>query len=796
MSRHGSTIDSLRLMTGAIIMGIAFSGSCVTMAAEKTDEIIKEDTIPLIQEGDIIIPEEDYTYHEDYISSYFDQAEQTADSTRQKQAQEIRENNDSTLDERQKACAKKLYDAMINLEDTVSVTEYAFTIDEFREVISDVVNSNPELFYIRQDYGYGSFPLSTDSNIEIVSKCMGFYEGQTVIRETDSATGIGKIVGYTSVNKDEILEKRELLNEKKKSIISKVVPSGVPECAKALLLHDYIVLNIEYDNSDNIPDSDYDIYGALINKKAVCQGYSLAYKYLMEAAGFDSVGFASSSGHIWNTVTINDQGYYIDCTWDDPDMDNLGNVRHRYFLKGGKDFVNHTILKTDRVCNGTEFTAMFWNNVNSGIFYDNGYYYYIDSDGVLCKRNGLSEKAEISTAEISDKEKESWNYSNALKLALSKTYSKNIAENEIYTYKVSDESYDIPVQKVTIEGPNTLYIYMKNGSYVYEKGSLSAVITPSNATNKRIRKWTSSNTAVLKVDLNGTITAVATGEVTVTVYTYDGPSATYNIRVVLDGDIKADDGSTIHYDEGKLLCNQFYTENGNTYFLGADGKFITGMNKINGNIYYFNSSGIMLKGWQVINGNTHYFNSSGIMFTGWQVINGNTYYFNSTGVMLTGWQIIGETQYYFDAAGVLQTVGWKNIDGNTYYFNLNSVTVKGWQKIDGNTYYFDSNGVMQTGWKTIKKKKYYFNSNGVMQTGWKTIKKKKYYFNSNGVMQTGWKTIKKKKYYFNKKGVMQTGWKKIKGKKYYFTKKGVMVKGVKRIKGVSYYFAKDGHFVS
>jgi hypothetical protein len=50
--------------------------------------------------------------------------------------------------------------------------------------------------------------------------------------------------------------------------------------------------------------------------------------------------------------------------------------------------------------------------------------------------------------------------------------------------------------------------------------TLTAAITPGNASNKAVG-WTSGNTAVATVD-NGTVTAVAAGEATITVTTADG----------------------------------------------------------------------------------------------------------------------------------------------------------------------------------------------------------------------------------------------------------------------------------
>lgn len=897
----------------------------ISVKAKNIDcDIIEEQDMQLIQGGDIVVPIDDYSFDEECLDSYLDGDEESTDTDMQLKAQAARDDDNATLENRKEACAKALYDAMINLEDSVVVSEYALTKDEFKDTISDLVNSNPELFYIGQAYGVKSFYLTGTSGIQIVKECMGFYECQEPIKEKKEVNGVTKdtTVGYTDIDKELIAGQQELLENKKNDIITKAITSDLSDAEKAVLIHDYLALHIQYDygaylknkeNGTNIYDeSDYDIYGALINGVAVCQGYTLAYKYIMEAAGVDNIGFATNSTHIWNTVTIDGENYYVDCTWDDPSWDTLGNVKHKYLLKGGDDFTGHGKLeKSDKECDGSYYSDAFWNNVNSGIFYNNGKYYYINENGKMCVRNGIGNNASLTTKDFSLDEDEYWNYVNAAKLALGSNYAvyhdkksvyvydykndlsevlftpdtsddeyiygivvydnvlmygtrdkdeieEGINEQTIYTYNLPDDPFNVPIESISISGPETLYIRTVDGEYVYDKATFKALITPDNATNQRIKSWKSSDNSVMIIDLNGNAKAVKSGSVTITVTSMEGKTAEKTVNVILDGDIPADDGAILHYNEGVLIADTFYTQNGKQYYLDSSGKAVKGFQSIKGNTYYFDANGVMLTGWQtidgdrfyfnskgimqkncflddsgkryflnssgkmltgliIINSNTYYFNADGVMLTGWQqlsnggihyftsngailtgwqTIDGNRYYFDVSGVMLTGWQTIDGDKYYFNENGVSITVGWQTIDGDQYYFNMQGVPVTGWNTISGEKYYFNSKGVMLTGWQTISKKKYYFDKNGVMATGWKTIKNKKYYFNKKGVMATGWKIIKKKKYYFNKKGVMLTGWRTIKGKKYYFTSKGVMVKGVQIIKGISYYFAADGHFVS
>ena len=119
-------------------------------------------------------------------------------------------------------------------------------------------------------------------------------------------------------------------------------------------VHDYIVENIEYDSTVSKANI-YNIYGALINREAVCEGYAKAFKYIMDklnipcliacGVGLNSKGQTES--HAWNYVRVYGTWYAVDTTWDDPVIVGGGSatydMRYQYFLKGSNDFFkDHT----------------------------------------------------------------------------------------------------------------------------------------------------------------------------------------------------------------------------------------------------------------------------------------------------------------------------------------------------------------------------------------------------------------------------------------------------------------------
>lgn len=842
------------IAVGIMAFAVCFFGTATSVNAEPTENLQYED-MKLLQAGDTVIPKHSYLFEEnDAETLKLHLAANDGElASKQETAVNARRNGNVTLPERQEACAKVVYAAMIHLDKQIQVAEFALTRDEFKQVISDVVNSNPELFYIRNGYRIAKFTLPDEAGTEIVDYCQGFYEYQDE-NDNPNTAKIQELVGQ--------------LADKRAAILSSLVLTNMSDIEKALLIHDYIVLNTQYNyaayleyeqdrNESHFADSDYDIYGTLVNGKAVCQGYALTFKYLMEAAGIQNIGFASNSDHIWNTITIDAQNLFVDCTYDDVNWDTLGKVKHVYFLKGSAAFPNHGVYESDRVCNGNAYNTMFWDDVYSGFFYYRGYFYYMNQDGNLMRRK-LHNKADFATApvqvlRVNQTPDNSYNYMLGMKMTLvedcvifhdqTKLYSYNLQQEELRTiltpnladdeliYGVANTNagfqyatrirnhtaqgvsyndveqtvhrWTLPrdifkkdVQEVVLEGPTQMILLMRNGKLSCDDIYLEATIIPEDATDTRIRRWVSSNPEVATVDINGRVRAVGDGITTISAVAYDnGVTGTHVIKVIKTGDIIESDGKHVYYDNGTKITNRFFEINGVKYYFEADGTKAVGWRTIAGSQYYFDAKGKYVTGWQTIDGRVCYFDANGILQKGQINVEGKPYYFTDNGEKLIGWQKITGSQYYLGDDGVIRT-GWQTISGNRYYFDATGVMQTGFQKIKDKKYYFDENGIMRTKWLTLAKKTYYLGTDGVLSTGFKKIKGKKYYFNKDGVMQTGFLKIQKKKYYFNKKGVMATGWKTIKGHKYYFGKNGVMYTGLKKVKGIPYYFDQKGRLIS
>ncbi len=114
-------------------------------------------------------------------------------------------------------------------------------------------------------------------------------------------------------------------------------------------IHDYLVLNSEYDYSlyerylggaDVAGDPAFHIDGALVNKLTVCDGYSRAFEFLCAIEGIESyrvTGTFAGVAHAWNKVKVGDNLYNLDITADCANYSvNDGNIEkqlsHGYFM--------------------------------------------------------------------------------------------------------------------------------------------------------------------------------------------------------------------------------------------------------------------------------------------------------------------------------------------------------------------------------------------------------------------------------------------------------------------------------
>lgn len=153
-------------------------------------------------------------------------------------------------------------------------------------------------------------------------------------------------------NAKEVDEALSYIDEEEKKVLDTITEKN--DYYKIMKAHNWIVENLSYNMRDS--SNNANIYGALKDKKVVCEGYARLFKSLMDKLDIPCIivsgvgkdlDTGSSENHAWNYVYLKGQWYAIDTTWDDPVIVGSGyvsqDVKYRFFLKGSDEFFkSHT----------------------------------------------------------------------------------------------------------------------------------------------------------------------------------------------------------------------------------------------------------------------------------------------------------------------------------------------------------------------------------------------------------------------------------------------------------------------
>ena len=209
---------------------------------------------------------------------------------------------------------ERLYQGLKDKQESINVEDIGFPFSDtekatFKSIYVKVVNDHPELYYLTQGF-----------------EAYGYPDG---------------CYAYVNPTYNDLLQADAAAFDEAVAEALSVVDESMSDLEKALALHDYLALHVAYNwetaagTSLGIENPVYSAYGALVNRDAVCQGYALAYKLLLDKCGIRTTVVTSSQlKHMWNAVQMeNDPNwYYVDVTWDDPVDDKYGYCGHDNFL--------------------------------------------------------------------------------------------------------------------------------------------------------------------------------------------------------------------------------------------------------------------------------------------------------------------------------------------------------------------------------------------------------------------------------------------------------------------------------
>jgi len=216
--------------------------------------------------------------------------------------------------------------------------------------------------------------------------------------------------------------------------VNALIPEGADTFQKVHIVHDYLISNTAYDfdnyeAGERVLGYNFDAYGVFVRHLSMCEGYSLAFKYIMTQMGIPcAVVISNTAAHAWNIVQIDGEWYHVDLSADDGiGYDMLGHVSHKYLCISTETLLEMRDIRsdfkiyfdsaepvfTDATCatskkyesgqawNGCESCCHYVKNQKGGIdlytidgeshyLMKNGDYYYLPNENTTWHPNGIS----------------------------------------------------------------------------------------------------------------------------------------------------------------------------------------------------------------------------------------------------------------------------------------------------------------------------------------------------------------------------------------------------------------------
>ncbi len=167
------------------------------------------------------------------------------------------------------------------------------------------------------------------------------------------------------------------------------IKPGMTDYEKSLYLHDRVAAVADYTGGANA----HNAYGALVEGRAVCEGYTEAYGYLLQRCGIQSFVAKGTSenpmthqpeNHAWNYVRIDGHYHQTDVTWDDQGEE----LFHMYFNE------SDAVMFEDHTVKPAEYPLPVCGDCDRFYFTDKAELlssYTVESVAELLKKNGYKD---------------------------------------------------------------------------------------------------------------------------------------------------------------------------------------------------------------------------------------------------------------------------------------------------------------------------------------------------------------------------------------------------------------------
>lgn len=615
--------------------------------------------------------------------------------------------------------------------------------------------------------------------------------------------------------------------------VNSLIQSAVTQCnndtdgsdyQKALWLHDWLLNQLEYDNTLKWSSAE----SALTRRLGTCQAYERAYAQLLSAAGIENAETRDTyDGHTWNAMKLDGEWYQVDCTWDDSN-DNWYNFDQRLLYFGLTD----ELMAVAHPGHSNIYTVSGYGTRSTSLKNN----YFVKSGEaqkwVELYRDRIQNSLDSKQTQFSIQ-------------ADNSTYPPSIykIQNGIIAYVMNQNAWYVNGKKINLIANVNDNKFDFNVTYPIEctehDWDEGKVTSEPTCTKEGIKTYTCKNCTTTKTEITKALGHDYSSDWTIdkeATCTEEGSKSHYCTRCDDKMDVTIIPKIEHNWNSGVVTTKATCTQSGvKTYIckdckttktevikaLGHDysnewtidkeatctqegskshhctrcddKKDVTRIETLNHswkltstikstkdkegiNIYTCSLCNekreeviAKLIGKWITNNNGKWFGYPDGTYenTGFKKINEDTYYFQSNGYVKTGWLLDNGVWYYFNKDGIMQT-GWSG-PGRQYYFDDAGKMLEKQFTPDG--YYVGSSGAyVRNGWVLNNGKYYYMNGSGKMvMCSWVGS----YYLGSDGVMVTNkWVQWNEKYYYLDSQGVY------VKNKwigSYYLDANGAMV---------------------
>jgi len=260
-----------------------------------------------------------------------------------------------------------IHQGILNMEEQIFIEDFDINKETLDLCYQTMVNNYPDIYFISMKYSYTIFV-----NEGIIESVIPIYD----------------------MTPEERNEKQQIVDEEVEKILDTIEP-GMNRFDQVAAVNNYFSSNYHYDYEhlyDDSYDGKYTMPHLFEKKEAVCQGFTLAFQYIMQKLDIPCTTAQSNEmQHIWNLVQAkegSENWYNLDVTWDTIYYGEHGMSPYTFFLKSDYRFMNmheqegfgtgqdHVAYQPDDWADDDSMNDIPISDTGTQPFYSNGCWYY------------------------------------------------------------------------------------------------------------------------------------------------------------------------------------------------------------------------------------------------------------------------------------------------------------------------------------------------------------------------------------------------------------------------------------